>query len=357
MRDRTLIGLAATAAFAGLLVVFLPTPDVAPIPPATASGPLLSGLGGWISGASRVLIVASGQGLAFVREPRAPIPGDDVPVTGWKLLAKGGYPVRAAAMRVLLEGLVNLRAARAKTADSGLYARLAVEGPKSGATDASRLIQVADAAGHSASVILGNARTAVIGEDIAETGGDGVYARLPGVAQAWLAHPAFDAPSDALSWLDTTVLDIDASRIASVSITTASNQPIRFQRARPGDAFSVLGLPPDAQLLIPDPGGVIAADFTVLSFVDVGPAARMTTVHRALAHMASFDGLTVDLDLSVDSANNNWLSVRAAGVTKAAGEAAAINARSAGWLYEIPPARAQFFAVKVSDLVQANSKR
>ena len=64
------------------------------------------------------------------------------------------------------------------------------------------------------------------------------------------------------------------------------------------------------------------------------------------------DGLTVSAE-TFDKDGTSWLRLKASGSDKAADEAAAINARNAGWAYAIFPYKSNAMKTKLADLVEA----
>jgi hypothetical protein len=267
-----------------------------------------------------------------------------VPADGWRLADKGGYPVQAETMKPILEGLLALRATEPKTERPKLYDRLEVGDP-AGKASTSKLLEFTDAKGAViARLIVGKRRYGLTTDE------DGVYVRKPDEARAWLARPGLDLPGDALAWIDRKVLDLEADSIKELDFSGPGVKPLVLARDKAADKLQVKDLPKDAKLKSDNPGSELMGALRYLDLQDVRPAAQVIAAAGATVHVASFDGMALDLSL-VDQDGASWLKVTATGTGDGAKPAEEVARRTAGWAYKIPDARAKTLKSRLADLL------
>jgi hypothetical protein len=328
VRKRNFLALAGTTLVLLLLAIAATvTGEHAAIrmPPETRAFPgLATRLGDVVS----VSLVRRGLRLDFVREGK-----------GWLVVEKGDYPAAAGRLRRIALELADLTLVERKTREQRLYSRLAVEDPGQGK---SALVTLKDKSGKAlAALIVGKESTDRLG-----AGQDGVYVRRPGHAQSWLAAGSLDLSGDTASWLERSILDIPAARIARITLAQPDGRTLVIGRSAPNDKFAVAEAPagakPGNDAAVSEP----AAAFAALDLDDVAPAARHPIPAHGVvtAHYQTFDGLVVDLRL-IARGKTAWVAISAAGSGKAAAEARAIERRVGPWVYAIPSAKA--------DLLQA----
>lgn len=337
MRRSTLIALAIVTVPVFAAAVFVPTPGGTQTA-AAVTAPVFPGLTDWIAGAAKLTMVGPSGTVTLERKGPAPKPGD-LPVEGWTLADKGGYPVDPATIRPILSALVALKTVEPKTERPKLYDRLDL-GPPGDKGSESKSLALADGNGADiVTLIVGRRRYGLAGTD------DGIYVRKPGDPHSWLAAPAFDLPADGLAWIDRKLVDIDADRIKSVSLTPTGGKSLSFSRDKPADKLAVQDVPKDFKLKSDNPGSDVAPVFRYLDLTDVKPASAVTAAPVASAHVETFDGLTLDVTL-IDQDGATWVEFAAKG-----GEAASdIAKRTAGWAYKIPDARVKTLETKLADL-------
>jgi hypothetical protein len=285
--------------------------------------------------------------LAWMRAARGAVKADLNLIAGhWAVVEKGNYPAAPGKVRQLLLGLADLTLIEPKTARPEWFARLDLDDPSNGK---STLVQLQDRTGKTvAELVVGKRR-----HDRMGGGNDAVYVRRPVADRAWLARGALDLPDDIVGWLDRHILDIPASRVASVTLTGADGNTLALRRDAADGKFAVADAPADAKFkgdaVLAEPAGALAA----LALDDVKPAADLPAPQSgaAAAVFTTFDGLTLTLRLLAHD-NVDWVAITASGSGAADKEAAAINARVARWTYAIPAGRAKLLRTKLADLVE-----
>jgi len=258
----------------------------------------------------------------------------------WVLPERGSYPVDQGKLRELLIGLTQLGRIEARTADPAQYARLGVGDPQ-GADATAKLVRVLDPANHPLAELI-------VGHSHVQTRGDGpesVYVRVPGQAQAWLAQGRLPAEADPLSWLPREIANIPAERVASVT-STRGEQRLEFTRGQDGMSLTA---PADHPKLDQFKLDDVARALENLTLTDVKPAAQVPGAALGEAALKTTDGLVVNARLYRDGANL-WLVLAASGDGAAKEQAAALQARVAGWAFEVGSFKEQAFLPTLDDL-------
>lgn len=290
----------------------------------------------------------------------------------WGLAARGGYPVREMKLRGMLTALTELRLVDQRTSDPKQFATLGVEDP-SGPTSNSDLLRVLDASGRPiAALIVGHRRV--------RTGGnvpDEVYVRRPGDNQSWLAEGSLEVDADPQLWLDRDIMNIDHSRIVKVAVTRGG-ATLEFARA---DDKLALTAPADHPKLDDYKLQDVSRALELLTFDDVHPDdVHPDGVHPDDAHpdaaqpsgqigtsvFSTSDGLIVTASvytappkptatLATDREVLARFTVTGAGKSKA--EADHLQARLAGWTYEIGAWKQSSLVPSLDDLTTAPSAK
>jgi hypothetical protein len=286
-----------------------------------AGDPLLPQLRGAINDVTEVRISRGDGSLATLRR------GSD----GWSVIERG-YPADAGKVRKLLLDLTALAVVEEKTHDPARYAVLGVEDVATATAGGTR-IEIRKSSGEIQSLIIGK-----------PSGPREGYVRVPAAKPSFLARPQVTAEASPARWLDTALLDLDATRLRAATL------------ASPGEPVRTLE---GAQL----PAGLAAA-LKGLAFDDVRPlpltatpdAAAGTATRRA--RFTTWEGLVLEVEGREDGARR-WISLKATvdpaaarprpvGAASPAGpvpapdptaEAARLSSRFDGREFEIPAYR------------------
>ncbi|HEV2672964.1 MAG TPA: DUF4340 domain-containing protein [Aliidongia sp.] len=343
MRRNTLITFAAATVLVTAAAVFVPTPGGTRMAN-VATGSVFPSLKDWIAGAAKLTVTGASGTVTLERKGPAAKAGE-LPLDGWMLADKGGYPVDGSILRPILAALVDLKTVEPKTERPKLYDRLDLGNPGDKGSE-SKAVALGDANGADiVKLIVGRRRYGLAGSD------DGLYVRKPDDPHTWLAAPAFDLPGDTLSWVDRKLVDLDADKIRLISLTPAAagTKPLVLTRDKAEAKLAILDLPKDFKPKSDNPGGDLAAAFRYLDLTDIEPAAKLTALPVATAHVETFDGLALDLTL-VDQDGATWVKFAAKGTGDGAKAAEEIAQRTNGWAYKIPDARVKTLETKLADL-------
>jgi hypothetical protein len=285
--------------------------------------------------------------LAWMRLAQGPKKTDFTAIGGrWVLIEKGNYPANAGKVRRLLLGLADLTLIEPKTRRPELWSRLDLDDPSNGR---STLVRLQGRTGSTvAELIVGKTRRDRLG-----SGSDGVYVRKPGDDQAWLARGSLDLSTDPNGWLDRRIVDVPASRIATVTLTGSGGAELKLRREAPGGRFAVADPPDGAEFkgdaALAEPASIL----TGLELDDVRKTAELPIPENGVstALFMTFDRLAVTVWLFAHD-GADWITIEAVGGGASEADAKAINERVANWTYKIPAARAKILRTNLADLVE-----
>jgi hypothetical protein len=296
--------------------------------PDLASGPVVPRLEETISGAQRITVTSADASYRIERTQR-----------GWAMRDRGDYPVRAARLAQLTEGLQQLRFTRRMTNDPSKHERLGVVDPREGGRGV--LVQVEDGRGALlVNLILGVEPT-------------GLYVRRPDGDQTWAAEGELPPLRDVATWLDLQPIEMEPERLARVEIMPPLGRPYVLARDDAAQNWRIAS--PPLAALAQSSVRAAAERITQLSPVDVQPAPAIQGEAVARVRATTFDGINIDAEM-VESDGRAWLKL----VARTAAEAStpeqetaalAINDRVAAWAYALSDLEAETFAPPLVDLI------
>jgi len=293
----------------------------------------------------------------------------------WTVKERHGYPADIGRVRRNLLALANARIIEQKTSNPAFYERLGVQDPGAAGSESTEL--AAEGTGKPVELIVGSSGPG---------GSDSTYVRRAGEAVSWLVSGRFDPGKKTGDWLDPSILDIPASRIASVSIIQPDGTTLQIVQtpAPEGTAadpahvdFDVVGMPKGRSLKYPGMANGVAGALAELNLEDVAQRDSLgqSPGKPVVARFTTTDGLVVEVSAwrlpagTLFSFNASAAKPEAAKAgTAAAGkgdssggaraaskdpatEANAINARLAGWLYSLPGFKAEQFTRTMEELL------
>ena len=249
------------------------------------------------------------------------------PNGGWGIASMHGYAVQNAKLNGLFAGLTELRLTEPRTTDPAMFARLGVDDPNAAASTAN-LLRVLDASEKPIlAVIVGHRRVrsqANAPED--------VYVRRPDDNQSWLAEGTLPVDADASAWLDRDVINIGHDRVATVVV---GDHALTFARV---DGKFGLSQPAEHPKLEDYKIDDVARGLETLTLQQVRADADSAEALGAEVGHSVFttdDGLAVTVALF--HADKDVWARFAVSVSseKVQAEADRLNARLAGWSYQI----------------------
>lgn len=158
---------------------------------------------------------------------------------GWVVEELGGFPAEPDRVREIVLGLAEMRLIEPKTHDPGKLHRLGLD-PERG-EDRPKTVRLYDDQGKLlAEAMLGKRRWSLYGP-----GRSGMYVRLPGDEQAWLADRAVDLPNEPLNVVDRNLVFLPRDDIREVRLHAGTPQEVVITREAPKEPFRLEGLGPD----------------------------------------------------------------------------------------------------------------
>jgi hypothetical protein len=248
---------------------------------------------------------------------------------GWTVMERG-YPADTGKVRKLLLDLAALEIVEEKTHDPARYPVLGVEDVATATAGGTR-VDIKKSSGAIQSLIIGKT-----------SGPRETYVRVAAAKPSFLARPQLTAEASPARWLETALLDLDAARLRSATLTSPGQRPRTLEgpRLSPALAGALKGLALDDVRPLPLP---VARDT---------PSATATQRARFI----TWEGLVLDIEGREDG-TRRWISVAAKvdaaaarpapaagavtapGVPDPAAEAARLSRRFEGREFEIPAYR------------------
>ena len=287
------------------------------------------GLAAKLQAAEKLTITTKGHTMTLVRK-------DGI----WGIADRGGYRAQQDRLRELLTGLTELRVTEARTADVEQYDRLGVGDPNKPVTTANLLRVLGPNDSVIAELIVGHRRVRTAG-NVPES----IYIRRVGEAQSWLAEGRLPVDADPQLWFEREISNIRREQVASV-VSTRAEGTLEF--GRDGEAM-VLKSPAEHPKLDEYRVEDVFRGLDSLTLTDVKPAAEQPGEKIGSAIYTLTDGMTVTVTvfrLDVDV----WAQFQAAGEGEAKAKADAMNARVAGWAYQLGSWKEKSFVPKLEEL-------
>ena len=325
-RSLILLGSAAVVAMAGALLIKPPPP---PAPPAGAGGLAFPGLAQRLPNATRIEVRRHDGALEIIRR-------GDV----WVLPTKGDYPIRQEKLRELLTGLTELRLMEPRTGDPEMFDRLGLEDPlRAGAT--STLLRVLDAQGAAlAELVIGRRRMRTQG-NVPES----AYVRRPNENQAWLAEGRIPVDADPQLWLDRDIANLPRERVTRVVVARAGEDALVLTHSGQADGKLAITTPAEAPPTDDVSLDEVGRSFEFLTFLDVRREADAPGEALGETRFELTDGLAI-LARPRKQGEEIWVSLAAEGDD----EAARLNARWRGWVYQIGQWKEKAMIPRLEDL-------
>ena len=279
---------------------------------------MFPGLAPKLQGATKIEITNQGKTTTIERKGT---PGNE----RWGLVDRGGYPIQDTKLRGMLTGLTELRLVEQRTTDPEQFGRLGLQDPD--AKDSkSNLLRVLDASGQPmVSVIVGHRRVRTQAK-VAEQ----VYVRRPGENQTWLAEGTLQVDADPQLWLDRDVLNIAHTKIERVAVTRG--EQVLEMVGKDGKLSVTKPADPPAleEYRVED----VARALESLTFQDVQPDSAPTGEALGQGAFTTTDGLTITATV-LKGEKDIWARFAVTGDEKAKAEAERLQARLAGWTFQL----------------------
>jgi hypothetical protein len=275
-----------------------------------------------LADAARIEITHQGKTIALVRL-------GDKAESPWGLAQRGMYPVQATKLREMLTALTELRLVEPRTTDPAMFPRLGLA-DATGADSTADLLHVSDSKSNPiAELLVGHRRVHTEGNVP-----DEVYVRRPNETQTWLAEGSLQVDADPQQWLDRDIMNIDHARIAGVVVHRGDTE-LDFAAK---DGKLVLTAPANAPKLDDYKLDDVDRGLELLTFEDVTPdkdaAAAKVGEPIGTSVFTTSDGLAVHVTV-LKGEKDIWARFAVDGTDKSKDEAAKLNAKLAGWTFQL----------------------
>lgn len=318
--------------------------------PQGAEGLFAPGLKRQLNDISRIVITGPGNAAIATLERGA---------DRWTVAGRDNYPADVGRIRKNLLALAEARIIEQKTANPEFYDRLGVQDISSPSAGG---VQLAISGGKEPiDLIVGLTQPGT---------SELTYVRRAGEPGSWLVAAQFDIAKTGGEWLDRTLTDIPAGRIETVTIDHPGVETLRISRApepaQPAAAdpaaadpaaegiveFRVEGIPAGREPSYPGVANGVASVLADLPLEDVQSreALGVQTGKPIVARFVTTDGLTVEAS-SWRLPDGTRVTFNASGTGEAEREAAALNARLAGWAYTLPSYKTEQLTRRLAELL------
>jgi hypothetical protein len=305
-----------------------------------AGAALFPDLAAQANGIAKIIITQGNKTLTLVRDKES-----------WLLENRGGYPVKSEAVRAMLLRLAEAELVEAKTRSPERYSVLELEDPQ-GADAKSRLLRVLDDKGETlGEVVVGKKRSDAFGSSRG-----GTYVRKPGDMQTWLVNAEITVATGVRDWVQPSIIDIPAAKIASATIVLPGEEPLKIVRdASDTSKHSLAAMPEGKKLKDNFAIGAIVRAAGSIELDDVRKPTSPPDKDASVAELEVDGGLAVTLRLRKEG-EDYWLSAEASGAEGDAKKAAEdIMRRVQGWEFKLSSAKAQSLLKRRADLFEASS--
>jgi len=261
--------------------------------------PLAPGLDARLNDAARVTMGKGERTLILERRGE-----------GWVVASKDGYPAQFEQVKQVLLVLAQAHLVDPMTTNAARFDRLGLDDPPGG--KGTRIV-VEDGSGAAlATVVLGNT-AGPPGKEQSEA-----FARTGALERAFLARGEGSATlsfdPDPMSFIERTLFQLDRLRVREVVIERPGETPVRLSRQTRDQAEPALEpMPAGRELKYPGVLGQVAGALSYVSINDVASAASIDFEKglKATARFTTFDGLSLTVR-SADLGGVTWSAIAAA---------------------------------------------
>jgi len=285
---RSFLYLAVITVIALLVLVFAPEYDT---PERTALDTLLlPDVAGHINDVDRVEIVTPGNSVLA-----SMFKGD----AGWQLQQMGGYHADWSKLQSLLAAVAQARIVATKTNRPEYYARLGVE-DISQETAGSILLKISIGE-RTSGILIGNQAQ----------GTKGQYVRLQDQAASAQIDRTLAVTTELLDWVDSAIIDINASEVAEVEIIHPQGERILVTRISADQTdFDLVDLPAEREIKSSWAVNSLGSVLSLLDMESVKAAGTYNWDEAVKMRLLMFSGVEIIADLVV-SEDHHLLRLRA----------------------------------------------
>ena len=265
----------------------------------------------------------------------------------WVYETGEGYPVDEAKARELVVALTEARLVERKTALKDRHDLLGL-GDHTAPGSNARLLRMLDAKGS----VLGEVILGRPAYDMMEASKGGTYVRRPGDDQTWLADRPLQVSLSIRDWVKTRLIDRDVKSIKSIRIEREGEAPIDIKRSADGNQHELATTPAGKKLKYVSAIDDVAEAISLVEFRQVRKAGQADSLpFKGRAIFETDNGFKPTIEFRGDE-SKVWIRLTATGTDASKADVEDLNARTAGWEFEVPQTELNAVLVKLSDLIE-----
>jgi hypothetical protein len=255
--------------------------------------------------------------------------------------ADSGFPVKADAVRDVVAGSVELTFEEARTSDPARYGDLGLADP--GAAEGGKEITFRTVGGEIGDVVVGNRDNSVGGPF------GGVFVRLKGQPQTWLARGNVRLPPERADWFAPVDLGVKRSDIKKIELSGGGREAVTAATTAEKPNELTLENVPEKHVADAFKLSRLPTFIESFAFQDVRKQAKPADDSRRLVAEVG-DGLRLTIT-SVGELADGWVQIVAEATNDAARDKAkAINAKVEGYDFRLPPHQVEVLGWTIADL-------
>jgi hypothetical protein len=265
----------------------------------------------------------------------------------WVYESGEGYPVDEAKARELVLALTEARLVERKTAMKDRHDLLGL-GDYTAPGSNARLMRLLNADGD----VLGEILLGRPAFDAMDASKGGTYVRRPSEDQTWLADRPLQVSLSIRDWVKTRLIDQDVKSIQSIRIEREGEPPIDIRRTADGNQHELAVMPAGKKLKYVSAVDDVAEAISLIEFRNVrkiGKANDLPLQGRAV--LETDNGFRPAIEFRGDG-SKVWIRISASGDGAARQVTEDLNARAAGWEFEVPQTELNAILVRLADLIE-----
>jgi len=261
----------------------------------------------------------------------------------WQLEEKQGYPADGGKLRSALLILADAKILEEKTSRPEMYSRLGIEDP-----------ETPDAQNLGVTIELGEAhRGLIIGKSAM---GNSHYVRRTGEAAGLLVNQSLVMDADAMNWLQTGILDIDAKQISRVDVQHDDGDTLSIASLEDSsDNFIIENLPVGREPISEFAANGIASSLARLNFSDVRRKGGTGPEESTSVTFTTRDGLLITLSIGPGSpawASFSFTQAMPGENAVTTEQASGYSAQLQDWEFALPGQRADQLRKHLDELLK-----